>query len=294
MVHRAPQPDLVDLHVHSSASDGALAPREVVRHAAEVGLKAIALTDHDTVAGLAEARAAGEEFGVEVIPGVEVSAEFEAGACHILGYFIDPGNVPLGELLAEAREGRAKRNAEILSRLHGLGFDLTMDDVAGRVIDGTLTRAHFAAAMVEKGFAKSWEEAFDKYLGRDKPAYVYRQRVTPEESIRAIHAAGGLASLAHPRQLNRGAAETDEWIERLAGAGLDAVETATPDHTPNYARRYHEAAARLGLLETGGTDWHGREDSDIFLGLGRGAMLVHYELVRKMKERLAARGTAKA
>ncbi|MBE3069541.1 MAG: PHP domain-containing protein [Planctomycetes bacterium] len=289
MVRKAPQPDLVDLHVHSTASDGVCAPREVVRRAAEVGLKAIALTDHDTVTGLAEAAAAGVEFGIEVIPGAEISAEFEAGACHLLGYFIDPADGPLGEVLAEAREGRARRNTEILARLRKLGFDLTMDEMTGRAGDGTLTRAHFAAVMLEKGYAKSWDEAFDKYLGRGKPAYVYRKRVTPEEAIAAIRGAGGLASLAHPRQLNRGAAETDEWIERLAAAGLEAVETASPDHTANYARRYRAAAERLGLLQTGGTDWHGREDVDIFLGLGRGAMLIHYDLVRQMKARLAAR-----
>ena len=289
MTHKAPQPDLVDLHVHSSVSDGLLAPREVVRHAAEVGLRAIALTDHDTVAGVGEALAAGKVYRVEVIPGVEFSAEFEEGACHILGYFIDHTNQDLLDLLHEVREGRQSRNLKILARLNELGVPLTLAEVSNRVMEGVLTRTHFAAALMARGVVKTHQEAFDKYLGRGGAAYVSRRRVMPADAIRAIRSAGGLAALAHPRQLNRGADETDEWIERLAAAGLEAVETDTPDHTANYARRFKAAAERLGLLQVGGTDWHGRDDAGIHMGLGAGAMTIHYDLVQKMKDRLAAR-----
>jgi predicted metal-dependent phosphoesterase TrpH len=289
MARKAPQPDLVDLHVHSSASDGAFPPREVVRQAKEMGLKAIAVTDHDTTAGTAEALAAGREFGIEVIPGVEISAEFEEGACHVLGYFVDPDDVPLGEILLEARTGRDTRNVEILHRLAVLGLPVTMADVTGETEGGVVTRAHFARALLKRGYVKTWDEAFDKYLSRGKPAYVHRARLGPEEAIRGIRGAGGIAVLAHPRQLNRGVAETGEWIERLAQAGLDGVETQTPDHGANLMRHYQEAAARLGLLETGGTDWHGRADADIVLGLGTGGMMIHYSAVERMRERLAAR-----
>jgi hypothetical protein len=289
MTHKAPQPDLVDLHVHSSVSDGLLAPREVVRHAAEVGLRAIALTDHDTVAGVGEALAAGKVYRVEVIPGVEFSAEFEEGACHILGYFIDHTNQDLLDLLHEVREGRQSRNLKILARLNELGVPLTLAEVSNRVMEGVLTRTHFAAALMARGVVKTHQEAFDKYLGRGGAAYVSRRRVMPADAIRAIRSAGGLAALAHPRQLNRGADETDEWIGRLAAAGLEAVETDTPDHTANYARRFKAAAERLGLLQVGGTDWHGRDDAGIHMGLGAGAMTIHYDLVQKMKDRLAAR-----
>ena len=289
MTHKAPQPDLVDLHVHSSVSDGLLAPREVVRHAAEVGLRAIALTDHDTVAGVGEALAAGKVYRVEVIPGVEFSAEFEEGACHILGYFIDHTNQDLLNLLHEVREGRQSRNLKILARLNELGVPLTLAEVSNRVMEGVLTRTHFAAALMARGVVKTHQEAFDKYLGRGGAAYVSRRRVMPADAIRAIRSAGGLAALAHPRQLNRGADETDEWIGRLADAGLEAVETDTPDHTANYARRFKAAAERLGLLQVGGTDWHGRDDAGIHMGLGAGAMTIHYDLVQKMKDRLAAR-----
>jgi len=290
MVRKAPQPDLVDLHVHSTVSDGTLAPRDLVRLAAEVGLKAIALTDHDTVGGVPEALAAGREFGIEVIPGVEISAEFDAGACHILGYFIDPADGPLAELLVAARQGRDLRNAEILRKLSDLGLSLATADMARRAAHGVLTRAHLAAAMVEKRYVKSMDEAFDKYLGAGKPAYVCRLRVTPDEAIRTIRRAGGLASLAHPRQLARSAAETDRLFEQLAADGLEAIETESPDHTANYTRRYRAAAARLGLLETGGTDWHGQDHGGMHLGLGRGQMAIHYAAVERMKERLASRG----
>ncbi|MFO8014911.1 MAG: PHP domain-containing protein [Phycisphaerae bacterium] len=170
MTDKVPQPDLVDLHVHSSASDGAYPPREVVERAAEVGLKAVALTDHDTTAGLAEALAAGPDAGIEVIPGVEISGEFEDGACHILGYFIDPDAPGLAGVLRVAREGRERRNDAILKRLNDLGFDLTMDDVTRKQTAGTLTRAHFAAAMLEKGYVRNWV----RKNTRQRPAYKAR------------------------------------------------------------------------------------------------------------------------
>jgi predicted metal-dependent phosphoesterase TrpH len=276
--------------VHSRASDGALAPREVVRLASEMGLRAVAVTDHDTVAGVPDALAAGEEFGIEVIPAVEISTEFADGACHILGYFIDLEDAALGALLAEAREGRERRNVQMLEKLAALGMPLAMDDVRRHVTAGVVTRAHFASALIEKGYVASWDEAFEKFLGRDKAAYVYRKRLNPFEAVRAVRGAGGLASLAHPRQLNRSVEETEKWIADLARAGLDAVETQSPDHNASLARQYKAIAERLGLLETGGTDWHGHEHNTGFsMGVGRGAIRVRYAVVEKMKDRLASR-----
>jgi 3',5'-nucleoside bisphosphate phosphatase len=289
-IRKAPMPDLVDLHVHSNVSDGSLSPRDVVHHAAEVGLRAIALTDHDTVAGVPEALAAGAEFGVEVIPGTEIGTEFKGGACHILGYFIDPADPGLSDLLTEARDGRHTRNLQILARLNELGFRMSMADVVGNAPDAVLTRAHFAGAMLAAGYVKTWDEAFEKYLGSGKPAYVHRRHIDPADAFQAIHKAGGLAVLAHPRQLNCGTVETAAWIGKFAAQGLDGVETSSPDHTSNLARRYREAANACGLIETGGTDWHGSGHGGMHLGLGRGSMTLHYELVQKMKDRLAARG----
>jgi len=292
MHRRVPLPDLVDLHVHSSVSDGIYRPREVVRRAAEVGLKALAISDHDTVAGVPEAVGAGEEFGVEVIPAVEISAEFDGGACHILGYFINPLNEGLRDLSREARRSRAERTVKILERLEALDIPLSLEDVQARSEDCVTTRAHFASALIEKGYAKTWEEAFAKYLGCGKPAYVYRRRVEPEKIIRVLHGAGGLAVLAHPRQMKRSLAETDEWIAHLADAGLDGIETQSPDHGEDLARHYRAAAERLGLVETGGTDWHGHKTSPLVLGIGHGTMRIPYAVVEKMKERLAGRGTS--
>lgn len=289
MTGKMPRPDLVDLHVHTTASDGVYTPRETVRRAAEAGLRALAVTDHDTVAGVADAVAAGQECGVEVVPGVEISAEFERGACHILGYFIDVSDEPLRATLAEARESRNRRNREILDKLRDLGFELSLNDVRARAGGGSVTRAHFAAAMLEKRYVRSWDEAFDRYLGRGKPANVYRKRMAPERAIDVIHGAGGLAVLAHPRQLNRPQAEVARIIERLAAEGLDGLETQSPDHSASCARQYRALSERLGLLEAGGTDWHGRADSDIRLGVGTGAIRVPYAVVEAMKDRLAAR-----
>lgn len=289
MVRKVSQPDLVDLHVHSSASDGVYTPRAVVQQAAATGLKAIALTDHDTTAGLAEALTAGVEFGIEVIPGVEISTEFEGGACHILGYFVRPETEVLVHVLATAYEGRDRRNRQILERLQALGISLTLDDVTRRQTGGTLTRAHFAAALVAKGIVANWEEAFARYLGRGKPAFVARKRVEPEVAIRAIREAGGVAALAHPRQLGCSIAETEVWLTRFAQAGLEAVEVSTPDHTANFARHYGQMAERLGLVPTGGTDWHGRDDTNVELGIGRGHMTIHYTVVDQMKARVASR-----
>jgi 3',5'-nucleoside bisphosphate phosphatase len=289
-IRKAPLPNLVDLHVHSTASDGTLRPGDLARHAAVVGLRAIALTDHDTVAGVAEAQAAGAEAGIEVIAGVEIGAEFDCGVCHILGYFVNPADAGLADILTEAREGRARRNLQILDRINALGFRMSMADVVGSEPEAVITRAHFAAAMVAAGYVKKFDEAFQKYLGSGKPAYVHRRHIGPAEAIEAIHRAGGLASLAHPRQLNRGTVETAACIEEFARQGLDAVETTSPDHTSNLARRYREAAAKCGLLETGGTDWHGSGHGGMHLGVGRGQIAILYEIVEKMKERLERRG----
>jgi len=286
---KATMPDLVDLHVHTTASDGLYRPAEVVRLAAEAGLRAVAITDHDTTAGLAEALAAGPACGVEVVPGVEVSTEFPDGTCHILGYFVDPAEEGLARLLEKAREGRARRNARILERLRDLGFDLAWEDLRLAGSSASVTRAHFAEALVRKGYARSWDEAFDRYLGPGRPAFVPRRRVEPEVAVAAIRGAGGLAALAHPRQLNRSVAETEAWVARLAEAGIEALEVSSPDHTAVFARHYGRMAQRLGLIPCGGTDWHGREESGVRLGVGRGQMAVHYWVVEQMKARLAAR-----
>ncbi len=281
--------DLVDLHVHTAASDGVCPPAEAVRLAAQAGLRAVAVTDHDTVAGVAEAVAAGPAAGIEVIPGVEISCEYDDGACHVLGYFIDTADASLLETLDEARSGRDRRNRQILERLNRLGLPLTMDEVTAGPKGTSVTRAHFAKALLARGYFQEWDQVFDRVLGRGKPAYVYRKRVEPERALGVIRGAGGLASLAHPRQLNRSLDATVAFIEHLVGLGLDAVETQTSDHGPSFARTCRGVAQRLGLLETGGTDWHGRADSDIRLGVGTGGVAVRYAVVEAMKARLAER-----
>jgi len=225
-----------------------------------------------------------------VIPAVEISTEFPDGACHILGYFVDLSNPNLEAVLEEARAGRERRNQQIFARLEELGMPLSAEDIEEQSGGGVTTRAHFAAAMLQKGYVASRDEAFQKYLGRGRPAFVHRKRVDPAEAIRVLRGAGGLAVLAHPRQLNRTADETDEWITRLAREGLEGVETQSPDHSPALGRRYRATARRLNLVETGGTDWHGHEGSSFRLGVGTGALRVRYAVVERMRDRLASRG----
>jgi hypothetical protein len=161
-----------------------------------------------------------------------------------------------------------------------------MADVVRRAEGGSVTRGHFAAALLEKGFVKTWDEAFDKYLSRGCAAFVYRRRLGPREAVAVVHGAGGLAFLAHPRQLNRNSAETVAIIESLARLGLDGLETQSADHSRTFARHYRNLARQLGLLESGGTDWHGRADAKVRIGVGTGQVRVPYDVVEAMKRRL--------
>lgn len=246
-----------DLHVHSAASDGLLAPGAVVAAAVERGLAAIALTDHDTVSGLAEAARAARLAGLDLAPGIEMSLYDEAGSTHMLGYFIDAEHDGLLEFLEAARESRARRAEEIVRKLNRLGIDLELDAVLAQVAEsGLVARPHVARALIEGGWVKSFGEAFDRFIAAGSPAYVPTRTVAPEMGIRLIHAAGGLAVLAHGAR-----SHDDDRIKKLVDAGLDGVEVLHPDHGPAEVRRMRRLAAELGLVETGGSDWHGPLDT---------------------------------
>ena len=188
----------IDLHTHTTASDGSLSPSELVKAAADARLLAVAITDHDTIEGVEEAAQAGSDIGIEVVPGVEVSAEYSPGQMHIVGLFIDHHNQELGTWLSGIQGGRDTRNPRIIARLQELGLPITMDEVVKVAGEGSVGRPHIARVMVAKGFVDDTQEAFDKYLAKGAPAYFDRLRATPEDSIRRIHSAGGLAILAHP------------------------------------------------------------------------------------------------
>lgn len=242
----------VDLHLHSTASDGELSPAEVVGRAHQAGVTAIALTDHDTLAGVAAARAAGDRVGLRVVAGCEFSTAAPWGEMHVLGYFLPEQDRVLDAFLADRRADRDRRAREMVDRLHGAGLAITMDDVRAETRGGAVGRPHVARTLVRLGHARGVQETFDRWLGRGRAAFVEKKLPPFAEVARQVHRAGGLVSAAHLK--DRG---TRTVLERLKGEGLDAVETRHPSHTGDTRANLTELAAQLGLLRTGGSDWHG-------------------------------------
>lgn len=261
---------MIDLHVHSIFSDGSLTPEDLVARAAEGGLSAIALTDHDTTAGVPRFLAAGEEHSVRAISGVEISADFKGGTMHMLGYFVDPAHRALNEKLEWIREGRKARNAEVLEKLHKLGFGITWEDVKSYAGDEVVGRPHFAQALQARGCVASKDEAFDRYLGKGKPAYAERRRLTPEDSLQLIIGAGGVPVLAHPFTLNINSQKLRDLVKDLASKGLQGIEVYYSEHTAPMVKHYLGLTKKFGLVATGGSDFHGALTPDIRLGRGFG------------------------
>jgi hypothetical protein len=259
-----------DLHTHTTASDGTLTPTELVRAARERGLSLLAITDHDTTAGVAEARraAAGDGAAVRIVPGVELSAEGPPGKCHLLGLGIDPDDETLREALARLSGDRQTRNARMAERLRALGVPLTLDEVAAVAPAGAnVGRPHFAQALVEKGIVVTLKEAFDRFLGDGAPAYVAKAVLSPADAIALIHGAGGRAFVAHPGLLRLREHETHEGrLRDLQALGMDGVEAYYGAHAPAQTERFLRLARKLGLLVTGGSDFHGANKPEVLLG----------------------------
>ncbi len=241
-----------DLHAHTTASDGQLTPVALVELAREIGLETIAITDHDTTAGITAAQAAAPP-GFRVIPGVELSAEDANGDVHMLGYHLDITHEVFQRRLEEFRIRRYHRAQAMVDKLATLGIQLDWQRVEAQADGGAIGRPHIARAMMEAGYVASVKEAFERYISNDGPGYVSRQRLSPEESIEMIHMAGGVAVLAHPIFV----ADYAVMIERLRPAGLDGIEVAYPNHSPELEAELREIAQRHGLLITGGSDFHG-------------------------------------
>ena len=276
--------DLVDLHVHSTASDGSFPPAAVVRLAREGGLRAIALTDHDTIDGIDEALRAGRELGVEVIPGVEISAAFGGESMHILGYFLDYRSGRLDERLAVLKQARASRNPKIIAKLNARGIPITMAQVARLSGGGQVGRPHIARALFDGGFVRTIQEAFDIYLRHGGLAYVAKFRFQPEEAIDMIREVGGVPVLAHPFTLgvNSPRALTN-LLKELRDKGLAGIEVFYADHTPEQEALYLKLGRELGLLITGGSDFHGLNKPEVSLGAFRSQVKLTYVLVTALK-----------
>ncbi len=249
-----------DLHLHTTASDGQLTPSDLIHRARAQRLEVVAITDHDTTAGIVEARAA-TGGTLMVIPGIELSAEDARLDVHVLGYFIDSQNVPFQAALAHFRDDRVRRGQRIVNRLAELGLPVAWERVLALAGGGSVGRPHVARALVEAGYVASVREAFDRYLYTGGPAYVARERLTPEGAIDLLHRAGGAAVLAHPGLLPDYAA----MVERLVPAGLDGVEVVHPKNPETVRANLRALAARHQLVMTGGTDFHGPE-SEAYLG----------------------------
>jgi len=276
--------DYIDLHTHSNASDGSLPPREVVRLAKERRLKALALTDHDTIDGLSEAVAAGQEIGIEVIPGVEISARHAHGSMHILGYFLDYKSELLARRLAVLQKARKDRNPQIIAKLNDLGIPLTMAQVERISGGGQVGRPHIARALYEGGYVRSLQEAFDVYLGNNGRAYVSKFRFPPEEALAMIRDAQGIPVLAHPFTLGLHTSETLRLLlQELMALGLAGMECYYPEHSSVQEALYLSLARELGLLITGGSDFHGDNKPEVTLGRINCQSHLTYDLVTAMK-----------
>lgn len=280
----------VDLHCHSTASDGTFAPRAVVELAQQAGLSALALTDHDTVAGVNEAADAARDLGIDFLPGIEISAEFpHPGTLHILGYGVDPNSDTLRNLTDTLIAGRDNRNPKIVAKLNELGVSITMDEVDAQAGGAVVGRPHIAAVLVKKGYVSSVKHAFDKYLAQGAPAYFDKERLTPRSAIELIRASGGLAVLAHPIQLRTtNDAQLDRVVKDLVDLGLEGIEVLHSDHAEPDIARYRALANRYDLLTTGGSDFHGTNKADIRLGFARKNRIPR-ELFDHLLKRLACR-----
>lgn len=275
----------IDLHTHSLKSDGAQTPADVVRTAHAAGLAAMALTDHDNIEGIPEAMAEGERLGIEVIPGVELSAQSDT-ELHILGYFIDIHNKRLNDAMAYALRVRDERQEETCRKLNEQGFKITMDELRQEAHGNpVLCRAHFAQIMVRKGYAQSVQQCFADYLSVGCYAYSNRQALTGPEAVSLIREAGGIAVAAHLHLIKMEDEKLKEYLRSLIPYGLEGVEGYYTDYTPDMERRYRAMAAELGLTLSGGTDYHGANKPHIAIGQGRGNLTIPYSVLDALRER---------
>jgi len=258
-----------DLHLHSTASDGTDPPEALARLAARAGLAGIALTDHDTTAGVHACAEACAQHGIAFLAGIELSTnpdlegniiaeDAPAGSLHLLGYGIDPDNDTLLAVQRDVQNARTERNPQMIDRLNGLGVKITLDEVQQAAGGDVVGRPHVAQVMVAKGYVRSIHEAFSRYIGQGGAAYVRKDPIAAERAIDAIHAAGGVAVAAHPAHLQtQGKSGLERYLRKLVGMGLDGIETRHSDHSRDDIERFEKLAAQLELITTGGSDYHG-------------------------------------
>lgn len=282
-------PRRCDLHLHSTCSDGTVAPADVVRLAYEAHLEAMALTDHDTFDGVAEAVEAGHRWGVRVLPGVELSLP-HVGTFHMIALGVEPTHAAIAGVAATLRDGRGPRNREIVARLRALGMDVTEAEIEAEAGGDVIARPHIARVLVKKGYARDAYDAFDRFLGKGQPCYVDRPRVEVAEAVAAARAAGGVTIVCHPHTLGfKDDASALQFLVTCRDAGVDAVEVRLGTSAPADDRRWESLADRAGLLPSGGSDFHGENKPGVRVGAGRGRLDVPMAWLDALMERAATR-----
>ncbi|NIQ39649.1 MAG: PHP domain-containing protein [Proteobacteria bacterium] len=272
----------IDLHVHTTASDGTLTPSQVVHLAKKRRLKAIAITDHDTVDGVQEAQEEGQRVSLEIIPGIEISANIKTGSVHLLGYFVQTKGGILREKLEKLKEARSERNPKIVDKLNDLGIDITYQEVVAASGGGQVGRPHFAQVLVDKGYVASLNDAFDRYLAQGAPAYVNKFRLDVRDAIDMVLKAQGIPVLAHPFTLNYMPRDLENLVVELTKEGLKGIEAFYPDHTREQTAQYRQLAEKVGLLKTGGSDFHGNLMEKAELGIVGNGVCLPYTLAEEL------------
>ena len=274
----------VDLHSHSTASDGSEKPAALIEQALQIGLATLALTDHDTQDGIADARLAADGTGLELIAGTELSLEYDVGGMHLVVLWLEPGPGPLQDRLLELRHGRDQRNEMMAQRLTELGMPVTAEEILDEGGSGSIGRPHIAAVMMHKGYVETIDEAFELWLTSGKPAYIGRPRLSPEEAIQLARASGGVPVLAHPHTLgvNR-AHEMADLLTRLIAAGLVGLEAYCAGYRRHEREGYADLARRFGLVPAGGSDFHGTYKPGLSLGTGYGDLIVPDQVVEELR-----------
>lgn len=274
----------IDLHVHSTASDGTLTPKEVVTLGYESGLAAMALTDHDTTGGIAAAREQADALGMEFIPGVELSCDYKGKEVHMVGLYIRDTDTTLNEILANFRDNRDNRNEKMAARLREEGFDVTLNILLQTFPDSVLTRAHFARYLVDTKQVKDLPTVFERYLGDGCKCYVAREKISPFDAVSLIRNAGGIPILAHPLLYHFEPAQLEQLVSDLKDCGLMGLEAIYSMNNGNDEAKMKALAKRHGLLLSGGSDFHGANKPHIRIGKGRGNLIVPYEVLEKIKK----------
>ena len=274
-----------DLHVHTTTSDGSFSPTELVKKAKTEGILTIGIADHDTVGGVEEAIEAGKEFGINVIAGVEISIDFSPGTMHLCGYFIDIENEKLKQGLKFIQEGRINRNPQIIKKLNDLDMDITLEEVRKEAEGEVIGRPHISACLVKKGYVKDTKEAFKKFLAKGKPCYVERVRLKKQEAVNMIIEAGGVAVLAHPKQLKLNSKEEyKQLFTEFKEIGVLGIEAYSSHHSSEENERFKSLASELGMFVTGGSDFHGTTKPDVKLGVfGENVFIDIDDLLKRMK-----------